>query len=291
MKLAIEAPYWLLLLPVWWIGAWLAARIRLRISYSGKGIKGGDFLAHVPRWGTALMLSLATLSLSRPVGYFPQERPALSTLWLVWDISESMFAQDILPDRRTYALEGFLRWLDSLEQNQAHPAIGIIFFAHKAYIALPPTRDWEAVRFALREGTRLHLGEGTDMADALAGLLSVARPGEEALLISDGAHNYSESPSLLALAQEARQKALPIHTWLVGKEGPQLYPEALQKISVLSGGGYYEGGLEVKDFLVRKEKVVVPYPLSEWLLLGVLGVGISMLAGMAIGGWFSVLTA
>lgn len=289
MSLSFAAPAWFLLLPVWAALTWLATRLRLPLSYTGPGVRWGFLRAYAPTLGFAGVLTLSTLALSRPTLVWQRECPYLPPTWVLLDLSYSMDETDLLPSRRKFALSLLNACLDSLNAHKAQGSLGLIGFAAQAYPILPPTEDREAYRFALREAGRLRLGEGTDLAAALTVLRAVAQPGQQAWLLSDGAHNIPFSPHLEEVAILLQRQGIQVHTVLIGQQGPQVYPEALARISRITQGHFFVGNLSLTSVL---EKRVVPmqHALEGYLVLGALGLGLITLGAMAVGGWFSILS-
>lgn len=291
MSLTWEAPLWLLLLPVWGGATLLALRVRLRLSYVGPSVRAGALWAYFPTWTLGIGLGLATLALSHPVVRIPASSPDLPSVWLLWDVSRSMKAQDRLPNRQAYALEQALEWLKAVEQKHLSGAIGMIVFARSAYPMLPLTTDREALRFALQQATRLDIGEGTDLSTALLTASALSEPGHVWIIVSDGAHNLPGTPSLEALARRAAAQGISIHTVLIGTEGPQLFPEALQRLSALTGGSFHQNQFPLQDLLRVEEDSERRYPLQMPLVFAAILTLLVGIAGMAILGWFSVLSA
>jgi Ca-activated chloride channel family protein len=134
---------------------------------------------HVPP--ALLLLALATLVLA---GSRPHARVTLptqqSTLMLVMDVSLSMMATDVAPDRINAAQEAARSFVRSLP---AHTRIGVVAYGGTAHLVQPPTLDRDAVveaidRFQLQRGTAI----GSGLAVALATLfpdagIDVARLG------------------------------------------------------------------------------------------------------------------
>lgn len=122
---------------------------------------------HIPP--ALLLLALATLVLA---GSRPHARVTLptqqSTLMLVMDVSLSMMATDVSPDRLNAAQEAARSFVRSLP---AHTRIGVVAYGGTAHLVQPPTLDREAVvesidRFNLQRGTAI----GSGLAVALATL-------------------------------------------------------------------------------------------------------------------------
>ncbi|RMF45553.1 MAG: VWA domain-containing protein [Bacteroidetes bacterium] len=292
MPLRWEAPEWLLLMPVWLVLLALALRLRLRTGWvqPSKSQKRGLFLRSAfPTLTLGGSLLLATLALSRPSLQGKQSQ-SLPTLWIVVDVSRSMKEKDLLPSRQAFVLEGLRVWIDSLEEQRLAAPVGLALFGERAYVVLPPTFDRQALRFAV-EGLRgVEVGSATNLSDALRLLGEVAEPGHAAWVLSDGAHNLSFESPIPELAKKLQQKGLVLHTVFVGQEGPQRFPAALELLARMTGGSYQANRLDLTP-LLQKAAEPVWIPLAPSLLMAALLCGLSGLAAMAVGGWFSVLCA
>ncbi len=192
-----------------------------------------------PRWGTS---QEKAVSRSRNV-------------LLVVDVSRSMLAEDVHPNRLGRAKADLIDLIDELEGDCA----GVMAFRGKGVLLCPLTHDVAFLRQSI-DGLAPDVappGE-TDIADALAKALSVFKAtsfGHNAIvLISDGEDLAGRAK---ALAEEAGKQHIPIFTVGIGsKEGSvipdgdsslthegqtvntQLTEATLQAIASLSGGRY-----------------------------------------------------
>lgn len=116
-----------------------------------------------------LLLALLALVLA---GARPQARMTLptqqSTLMLVMDVSLSMMATDVSPDRINAAQEAARTFVNELP---AHTRVGVVAYGGTAHLVQAPTLDRQAVieavdRFQLQRGTAI----GSGLAVALAAL-------------------------------------------------------------------------------------------------------------------------
>lgn len=228
----------------------------------------------------------STLALSDPRAIFSQITPTHPDIWVLWDVSRSMRIKDVLPDRQRFALTAMEEALEALPSGR----LGLIVFASDAYAVLPLTADREAFVFALRQAARLDLGEGTNLSAAVETALALAEPNTHILIVSDGAHNVPQSASLADLAEEAKKHQVTIHAVFIGAGSDQIFPTALKLLSEKTGGGYQEREFQL-TYLIREERRLDPIFLGRYLWGLTIGIGLGMLVGMAIGGWFNVLTA
>ncbi len=113
--------------------------------------------------------------------------------------------------------------------------VGVIGFAGRAYVAVPPTEDRELVHSALKA---LKPGEGTALGDAVALGTRLARaertsdgriPPTAMLVISDGAQMSGRTTPQVA-ATQAKSAHIPVYTVVVGT------PDGVVNVPV--AGGY-----------------------------------------------------
>jgi Ca-activated chloride channel homolog len=141
-----------------------------------------------------------------------------ATIVLAMDVSRSMKATDVRPTRlgaaRT-AAQDFLRTIPEKFR------VGVVSFASRATVAIPPTEDRALVEAAL---DALRPGEGTAIGDAV--VLSAqlgrnqraedgSRPPRAVLLISDGAPDGGNTSPEVA-ASQARRAGVPVYTVVLG---------------------------------------------------------------------------
>lgn len=160
---------------------------------------------------------------------------------LVLDVSDSMNATDVAPDRLTAAQTAAGAFLDELP---AEFRVGLTTFAAGAQIVVSPTRVREDVVDALADLTTSKgtvIGDGLTVAlDAIEDLRSAAPElPAAALLLSDGHDTGSRVAPSVAAARAAALE-VPVFTVVVGRvpegEGPGADVGALESIANTSGG-------------------------------------------------------
>jgi Ca-activated chloride channel family protein len=243
-----------------------------------------DLLASVvdraPRWRrhvppalallalTALVLAVAQPTIAREV---PQEK---ATVILTMDVSGSMQATDVQPDRMAAAKEAANAFLDQVPDTVS---VGVVSFSTGAQVVLSPTTDHDAVRQAV---DALEPGGGTALGDAIADSASLAKSlGGDAstgaaqpastlpadtkgdapavvVLLSDGA-NSSGSLEPAQAADRAAADGVPVYTVALGTDqgsvtidpgdgtGPQTIPvppdpETLARVAEQTGGRFFD---------------------------------------------------
>ena len=174
---------------------------------------------HVAAGLTVLTLALLVTAFARPQAEVevPRER---ATIIVTVDVSISMRADDVPPDRLRAAQEAARAFVDSLPPKFN---VALVSFAGTASILVPPTTDRPAVVRAIN-GLRLAESTATGEAiftslDALKQLpADAANPGEPApariVLLSDGYRNIGRSVQSGIAA--ARQAKVPIYTIAFG---------------------------------------------------------------------------
>ncbi|MGU5675288.1 tetratricopeptide repeat protein [Aeromonas hydrophila] len=187
MELTLLRPLWLLALLPWLWQGWRRRRQAPLLAPAMQAYLLPGQRRHFPwLWlaGLPLILALSGPALRQQSQSTPS--PALD-IWLL-DLSRSMLATDLLPDRATRVrvlLQDLLA--DRAQQEATHP-IALILFAGDAYLAMPPTRDHQALALLLpdlRPAIMPRQGSAPERAVALA--LKQIPAGQQArlLLITD----------------------------------------------------------------------------------------------------------
>jgi Ca-activated chloride channel homolog len=130
------------------------------------------------------------------------------------DVSNSMLAEDIQPDRLTRAKQAITRLIDNLDNDR----IGLIVFAGDAYTQIPVTTDYISAKMFLSTiGPEMVPKQGTAIGAAINLGIRSFSPGEgkskAMILITDG-ENHEDDP--VASAQEAAVAGIVIHTIGIG---------------------------------------------------------------------------
>ncbi len=137
-------------------------------------------------------------------------------LMVCLDVSNSMLAQDLSPDRLTNARYALERMINMLEGDR----LGLIIFAGEAYVQLPITTDYAAAKMFLGSiGPGMVPVQGTNISDAIM-LASESFSHDEGknraiILITDGENHEQEA---IEAAEEAHKKGILINTIGIGSE-------------------------------------------------------------------------
>ena len=165
------------------------------------------------------------------------------------DVSNSMLAEDIQPNRLTRAKQAISRLVDNLDNDK----IGLIVFAGDAYTQIPVTTDYVSAKMFLSSiNPAMVPKQGTAIGAAISLGMRSFSPGEDKskalILITDG-ENHEDDP--VSAAEEASKVGIIIHTIGIGSE--QGVP-----VPVISGGR--------KDFLKDIDGNTVITKLDEEIL-------------------------
>jgi Ca-activated chloride channel family protein len=174
-------------------------------------------LRYLPLAVLLLALTAMVVGVARPHATVNVSREE-ATVVLALDVSRSMKATDVEPTRLDAARNAAKEFLADIPEKYR---VGIVSFATRAVVALPPTADRELASRAL---DTLKPGEGTAIGDAVALSLQIGRrqreedgaiPPTSVLVISDGARDGGIlDPD--AAAGRARKLGVPVYTVLVG---------------------------------------------------------------------------
>jgi Ca-activated chloride channel family protein len=213
------------------------------------------FLAGVACLGTAVARPQAEVEV-------PLSR---TTIILALDISRSMCATDVSPNRLAVAQEAALAFIDDQADDTR---IGVVAFAGFAEIAVPPTNDKDALREAVENFTTsigTAIGSATlKSIDAIAEVNGAVAPSglnlqagdaettppevgfyqpDIIVVLTDGAN--SQGPLPLDAAQEAADRSVRVYTIGFGTTNPQQMvctPQQLGSDAFSNGFGGGGGG-------------------------------------------------
>ena len=137
---------------------------------------------------------------------------------ICFDVSNSMLANDVKPDRLTQAKLTTSQLIEKLSANK----IGLIVFAGQSYVQMPLTRDSRAALMYLNTiNTGMVSSQGTEIGKAIeTALVEFETGGEEGskkgkaiIIITDG---ESHDANAVEMAKEAAKKNIKIITLGVG---------------------------------------------------------------------------
>jgi Ca-activated chloride channel family protein len=199
------------------------------------------------------------------------------------DVSKSMIAEDIAPNR----LEKAKQIITKIIENLVSDRVGIIIYAGNSYPLLPITTDYAAAKMFLQNAsTDMVSNQGTAINEAIERALLYYDNNEQTnrflVIVSDGEDHQENT---LELAKEAAEKGIKIYTVGIGtaKGGPiplkddgrvigykkdnrgmvvvtQMNEQILRDIANAGNGKYINGNktpetiASIKDILEKAEK-------------------------------------
>lgn len=175
---------------------------------------------------TFLMLGLTALIIAWANPQWGAKRDKVKRksvdVFIALDISESMLANDISPNR----LERAKRFAQQLVDELKGERMGTIIFAGNAYLQMPLTTDYAAAQMFLRSAnTRMAPTQGTAITEAIKmaeqSFEENNKQHKAMVIISDGENHDQEA---LAKAKEARENGMLIFTVGVGTVQGGLIP-------------------------------------------------------------------
>jgi Ca-activated chloride channel family protein len=215
-------PWWLaalVLLPPLWIwlregnGAW---HRRFAPELYQKMVRPGGGLGPKTRRALQLAaLALVMVALARPVldrGTIRLERRQ-GDVMVAFDISRSMLADDIYPNRLAFAKRKFDEWLDALKNTR----VGVVGFSSRAFLVAPLTDDYASLKYLVAHmGTGTVSTRGTDMMAPLevTARLLKEKKQKALLLFTDGGDQKDFSQAIAY----AKSQGIKVFVYAVATE-------------------------------------------------------------------------
>lgn len=148
-------------------------------------------------------------------------------IYILFDISNSMLAEDIAPNRLERARKLGLDIAESFRRDR----IGLILFAGNAYLQSPLTTDWNAIQLYLTSAHPDQAGtQGTSVGKAIRLVGAASEEEEESqgalIIITDGEDHDSDA---LTAMQEAATKGWTSYVIGVGTENGATIPMVIDR--------------------------------------------------------------
>ena len=214
--------------------------------------RGPGLRRHIPPLFFLVGLAALLVSLARPSAVIAVPRDQ-TTAMLVLDVSASMTAADLRPNRMEAAKQAAHAFLDALPPTMQ---VGLVSFSSGATVNAAPTSDrFQVARAidALQANGGTAIGEGLHLALDQLAQRPVDADGSRApglvVLLSDGQSVLGRPPA--TAAARARQEQIQIHTIGIGERGAdtviggqrvRLDEQTLQAVAATTEGRYFYAG-------------------------------------------------
>ena len=151
------------------------------------------------------------------------------------DVSKSMLAKDIQPDRLTRAKQLIMRMTEKMQNDR----IALIIFAGKAYLQVPLTVDYSAIKMMLQNVTPdMVPTQGTVIGDAvdmsMQSFSQKERKFKSLIIISDGEDHDEQA---IEKVRQAADAGVIVHTVGIGSpQGTTLYDPGTKALKLDENG-------------------------------------------------------
>ena len=222
--------YLLLIIPVVWVWYFFRHNKRnthLQIS-SFNGLKTRSWKS----WGRHLLFIFRTLAIGLLIVAFA--RPQSTASWedmttegidiiLAMDISGSMLAQDLTPDR----LDASKKVAMDFISERPNDRIGLVIFSGESFTQCPLTTDHQVLQNLFKDVKSGIVEDGTAIGMGLATAVNRLKESEAkskvVILLTDGVNNQGSIAPMTA-AEIAQQFDVRVYTIGVGTQGYAPYP-------------------------------------------------------------------
>lgn len=306
-----EFLYLLIVVPLLWIWHYLnrhkqSANIQLS-SLDGISKNSWKALArHLLFFIRTLAIVLLIVAFARPQSTLSWENMTTEGIDIIisMDISGSMLAQDLKPDR----LEASKNVAMNFISGRSNDRIGLVIFAGESFTQCPLTTDHQVLQNLFSDVKSGMVEDGTAIGSGLATSINRLKDSEAIskviILLTDGVNNQG-SVAPLTSAKIAQKFGIRVYTIGVGTQGYAPYPfktpfgttvyqdievqideETLQNIASITNGQYFRATsnkaleaiykeidqlerskIEVKEYHKKKEEFFVIALTAFFLLL------------------------
>ena len=247
----------------------LVAKLLPKVSFDFKPLKA--FIA-------LLAYTFLVIALTKPqfgVKLEMVERKGVDVI-VALDISKSMLAEDIVPNRLKRAKHEISKLINLLSGDR----FGLVVFAGESFVQTPLTLDYGAANLFLDAVTTNWISaQGTDLSGAIK-LATKAFPkkskaGKVLIIISDGEEQQGDASKA---AKDAAAAGVTIYTVGVGSENgvpipvrgknssvvykkdkkgdlvlTKLNPKLLEELAIMGNGKYFSAGVDLNLATIYKE--------------------------------------
>lgn len=164
-------------------------------------------------WSTAWMLIVIGMADPQTGSKLEKIKRKGVDMIFALDVSNSMLAQDITPNRLERAKQAIIHLLGKLENDR----VGLVVFAGKSYIQMPLTTDYSATRLFLSDiSPGIVPVQGTAIGEAIetsASAFGNTKQSKAIVVITDG-ENFEDNAA--EVAKTAADKGIRVYTIGIG---------------------------------------------------------------------------
>ena len=200
-------------------------RVSVTAPWKTQGMSALAVLRHLPFLLRIIALSAIIVAMARPRSSSEVEKIDTEgiDIMLTMDVSTSMLARDLTPDRISAAKDIAIEFISQRPSDR----IGIAVFAGESYTQCPLTTDRATLINLMKEVQTDLIEDGTAIGNGLA--TAVARLADSdaksrvVILLTDGVNNCGSVAPLTA-AEIAKTYGIRVYTIGVGANGVAPYP-------------------------------------------------------------------
>ena len=224
--------YLLILVPViivWYIFLGTRQQAAVRFSHSDDFAKMPKswkiYMRHICFAVEMAALSLLIVAMARPQSSSTGKNITIEGIDIVLalDVSTSMLAQDLKPDRLEAAKNVAADFIDARPTDR----IGLVIFSGETFTQVPLTTDHVIMQSSLQEVKSRIIEDGTAIGDGLATAVSRLKESDAiskvVILLTDGENNAGSIDPMTA-AEMAKIFGVRVYTIGVGRRGTAPYP-------------------------------------------------------------------
>ncbi len=226
-----------------------------------------------------LALALGIVALARPVLFNGEVKVQSSNIDVMvgFDISHSMFAEDVYPSRFEFAKRKFDDFLGDMKETR----IGVIGFSSRAFLISPLTKDTSSLKFLVKNMSFENMSlKGTDIHSALevtARLLKEQKK-KALLLFTDGGDKTDYSKEIAY----AKEHGIVVFVYSIGTDkggvikGPQgvmkdskgdivvvKRNDSIKALALETGGAYLKYSMQHNDIKILSDNIKSKFKSTE----------------------------
>ena len=164
-----------------------------------------------------ISLILMTIALARPVANEREQsfKQNVASIVIAIDVSRSMLAADIYPNRLSFAKQKLLNLIE-LAKNSA---LAVILFGQDSFVLSPVTQDYNSLKILVENiNSGINFSNGSNIYSTIEATKKLLKnyKSKNLLLLTDGGNNKDYDDEI----EFAKQNGINIYTLAIGKKEP-----------------------------------------------------------------------